>query len=311
MAGNASAVLLFDKSPIYVYHLSITLLLYSKGQNKWRRIMAIITISRELAALGDETAHALAGQLKYRYIDKACLEERIKSYGVTNPKFQKFDEKKPSFWASLSQDRDDYLHFLKSAVLAEAGQGNAVFIGRGAGVILRGVPGVFSVFLAAPPEIRLERVKSYFHCDDRRAHQIIEQSDRDRGGFHRYFFDVTWQDVGNYHLALNTGHLHPDVCAEIVEYMLDRTMTEEAEAQNTRRIEELSLAQSIKHHVLYEKELPIHFLEVSISDNRVFLYGVANAQPLIEAAVAYTVELAHGYSVLPEIQVVQEYNIMP
>ncbi|MDR0623927.1 MAG: cytidylate kinase-like family protein, partial [Treponema sp.] len=78
--------------------------------------MAIITISRELAALGDETAHELAKLLNYRLVDKQVLEEQIKSYGIAGHKFEKYDERKPSFWASLSQDRDDYLHYLKTAV---------------------------------------------------------------------------------------------------------------------------------------------------------------------------------------------------
>ena len=126
--------------------------------------MAIIAISRELAALGDETAHTLAEKLKYKFVDKTVIEERINTLGGSSCKFDKYDEKKPSFWASISNGRDDYLHFLKSAVFAEAEHGNAVFMGRGAGILLKNVPGVFSVFLAAPLEIRVERVKSYFHC---------------------------------------------------------------------------------------------------------------------------------------------------
>ena len=273
--------------------------------------MAIITISRELAALGDETAHALAEQLKYRFIDKNALEERIKSYGVSSRKFEKFDEKKPSFWASLSQDRDDYLHFMKSAILAEAGEGDVVFIGRGAGAILKGVPGVLSVFLAAPLEIRLERVKSYFHCDDKRAHQIIEHSDNDREGFHKFFFETNWANASNYHLALNTGHLHPDLCSEIVKYMRDKILTKETEAQGKQRIEELTKGQMIKHRILYEKKLRIHFLETAVSPGRVILYGVANAQTLVEAAVTSAKELLPEAEVQSEIQIAQEYSAIP
>ena len=246
-----------------------------------------------------------------RFVDRQVLEERIKSYGVSASKLEKYDEKKPSFWASLSQDRDDYLHFLKSAILAEAGQGNTIIIGRGAGVILKNVPGVFSVFLVASPEIRIERVKSYFRCDDKRARQIIEQSDHDRDGFHRYFFDVEWKDAGNYHLSLNTGHLHPEVCAEIVKHMHDRVMTEVEEAKSARKIRELILGQEIKHRILYEKAVPIHFLEASVSENCITLYGVANAQSLIEAAVSTARELAGSSTVQSEIQVVHEYSVMP
>ncbi|MDR0449870.1 MAG: cytidylate kinase-like family protein [Treponema sp.] len=272
--------------------------------------MAVITISRELAALGDETAHELAKLLDYRFVGRQALEDRIKSYGVAGRKLERYDERKPSFWASLSQDREDYLHFLKTAIYSEAGEGSRVFIGRGAGMVLRNVPGVFSVFLVAPYEIRAERVKGHFHCDDRRARQIIEQSDNDRIGFHRYFFDAEWKDPGNYHLCLNSGYLHPVNCAEIVKHLLDSLISPEMEAQNSERIRELTLAQQIKHRIIYEKEIPVHFLEASVFSGTVTLYGVANAKPLIEAAVAAAKEADPSLTVRNEIQIVQEYTMM-
>jgi cytidylate kinase len=273
--------------------------------------MAIVTVSRELAALGDETAHELAKLLNYRFIDKSVLEECIKSYGVIGRKLEKYDERKPSFWASLSQDRDNYLHYLKTAVLTKAEQGSCVFIGRGAGMIFKNVPGVLSVFLVAPFDIRAERVKSYFHCDEKRARQIIEQSDHDREGFHRYFFDMRWQDPGNYHLTLNTGYLHPAHCAEIIKQLKDHIITPDAEAKNLSRLKELILAQQIKHHIVYEKEVPVHFPEVSVNDGVIILYGVANSQTLVEAAVSAAREVVPAGSLQSEIQIVQEYNVMP
>jgi cytidylate kinase len=273
--------------------------------------MAIITISRELAALGDETAHELTKILNYRFVDKQVLENRIKSYGVAGRKFEKYDERKPSFWASLSQDRDDYLHYLKTAIFAEAAGGNSIFIGRGASVVFRDLPGVISVFLVTSPEIRTERVKSYFHCDDKRARQIIEQSDRDRTGFHRYFFDVEWKNPENYHLSLNTGFLHPAVCARIIKDLMENSISEETESRNAARLKELILGQQVKHHILYEKQIPIHFLEASVQDDAITLYGVANSQSLVEAALTAAREAAGSIPVGTEIQIVQEYSVMP
>ncbi|MDR0670174.1 MAG: cytidylate kinase family protein [Treponema sp.] len=272
--------------------------------------MAIITISRELAALGDETAHELAKQLNYKFIDKQTMEDRIRSWGLIGPKLEKYDERKPSFWASLSQDRDDYVHFLKTAIYTEAAQGSCIFIGRGAGVVLGNVPGVVTLFLVAPQTIRVERVKSYFQCDEKRARQIIDQSDHDRGGFHRYFFDVEWKDPGNYHLSLNTGYLHPAACVDIVKIFMSHNISAGAEAQGVQRIGELTLAQQVKHYIIYEKEIPIHFLEASVSNNTITLYGVASSQSLIETALAAARDTAGAIPVQSEIQVIQEYSIM-
>lgn len=273
--------------------------------------MAIITISRELAALGDETAQELAKRLGYRFVDKQSLEARIKSYGIAGRKFEKYDERKPSLWASLSQDRDEYFHYLKTAMLAEAGEGSAVFIGRGAGAVFKGMPGLVSVFLVAPLEIRAERVKSYFRCDERRARQIVEQSDRDREGFHRNFFNIEWKDSANYHLTLNTGHLHPAVSAELIQYLRDQSVDQETEERNSQRLKEMTLGQRVVHRILYEKAVNIHFLEAAVSGTAVSLYGVANSQALVEAAVCAAREAASGAEIRPEIQVVHEYGIVP
>jgi cytidylate kinase len=277
--------------------------------------MAIIVISRELAALGDETAGELAKLLNYKLVDKNILEKKIKIFGVENKNFKKYDECKPGFWASLSQDRDNYLHYLKTALLSEAGAESAVIVGRGASAIFKNVPSVLSIFLVAPLEIRVERVKSYFHCDERKAKQIIEKSDSDRSGFHHYFFDVEWRNPENYHLTVNTGRLHPAVCAEIIKRLRDYFITEETEKKQAVCIKEMTLAHEIKRHILYDKELPVHFLEVSVSKNKITLYGVANSQILVDATVAAAMESAIKenalLSVCSEIQVVQEYSITP
>ncbi|MDR1574858.1 MAG: cytidylate kinase-like family protein [Treponema sp.] len=273
--------------------------------------MAIITVSRELAALGDETSQELAKLLGYRFVDKKVLEERIKSYGIESQKFKKYDERKPSFLASLSQDRDDYLHYLKTAIFAEAELGSCVFIGRGTSVVFKNMPGVLSIFLVAPLAIRVERVKSYFHCDEKRARQIIERSDHDRTGFHQYFFDINWKDPANYHLSLNTAVFPPAACAETIDRMRDHFFTPEAEAQNAFRLKELVLGQQVKHHIIYERGIPIHFLETSVSGDSLTLYGVTNSQALIQLALSAAQEAAGSALVQSEIQVVREFSVIP
>ncbi|MDR2499819.1 MAG: cytidylate kinase-like family protein [Treponema sp.] len=270
-------------------------------------VMAIITISRELAALGDETAQELAKAMQYRFVNKHSLENRMKSYGVAGRKLENYDERKPSFWASLSQDRDDYLHYLKTAMLTEAAGGNCIFIGRGANAVFRAVPGVVSIFLAAPLDIRLERVKSYFHCDERRARQIIDQSDHDRAGFHRYFFDTDWKDPANYQLCLNTGAVSPPECALMVKQLADRFQS----GEETPRIQELLLAQKVARHILYEKGIGIHFLEVAVSGTGVELFGIARSQALLEAAAAAAAEVPAVSSVKPAMQVAHDYSLIP
>ncbi len=272
--------------------------------------MAIITISREIAALGDETAGEFAKLMNYRLVDKPALEQRLTSYGFSERKLEKYDERKPGFWASLSQDRDDYLHYMKTAMYQEAALGNCVIVGRGAMSVFRDVPSVVSILLVAPMAVRMERVKSYFHCDEKRARQIIEQSDHDRAGFHRYFFDLDWAAPANYLLVLNTGRLHPASAADLISELVKLTVTSEEEKKCKERLEDLSLAQQIVNRILYEKKIPIHFLEAACTEGSVVLRGVANSQASVEAAVASAREFEAVKSVRGEIQVVQEYSVM-
>jgi cytidylate kinase len=273
--------------------------------------MAIITISRQLASLGDETANELAKLLDCRFVDKLRLEERIKSYGVVGSKLERYDERKPTFFAAFSQDRDDYLHFLKTAMLAEAGEGSCIFIGRGAFAFFRNIPGVLSISLVAPLDIRIERVKSYFHCDDKRARQILEQSDHDRSGFHRYFFDVKWENPSNYHLTLNMGALHPALAARIIKELKDETIGPDMEAKSVRALNDMALGQQVVHHILYERGIPVHFFETEVVNGEITLYGVVNAQTQVDAVLASVKGLPGVTKVSTEIQVVKEYNVVP
>ena len=74
--------------------------------------MAIITISRQVAALGDEVAEVLAKKLGYKFIDKKYIEKRIVELGFPEEKLKKYDERKPGFFTSLAKDRDEYLDYL-------------------------------------------------------------------------------------------------------------------------------------------------------------------------------------------------------
>jgi hypothetical protein len=198
---------------------------------------------------------------------------------------------------------------------SEAECGNCVFIGRGAGAVFKNMPAHISVFLAASADIRIERVKSYFHCDRRRALQIIERSDQDRLGFHRYFFDIEWQDPGNYHLSLNTGFLAPSACAEIVNTLKDQIFTAEMDERNAAQLKDLILEQTIRHIIIHEKNIPIHFLEITVSGGNAILYGVANTQAAVDTALAAARETATRETtpatVQNEIQIVRDYGIMP
>ena len=273
--------------------------------------LSIVTVSREMAALGDETAQELASVLGYRLVDKEAIEARMYSLGVRVEYFKKFDERKPSFFAAVSQDQEDYLHCLQAAILAEAEEGHCVIVGRGANVILKDMPALISLFLSARTEVRMERVRNYFRCDDKRAAQIIERSDKERAGFYRSFFDIDWRHKGNYHMSFNTGIFSPEKCAKIVAGIKDEIFTPEAEGQNREMLKDMILVHKIRNSIMYEHDLPIRFLDVSVANGTVTMRGAANSQALLDNALSLAQEAASSADVRNEMQVIREYRTIP
>ncbi len=273
--------------------------------------MAVICVAREMAALGDETVRELSKATGYRPIDKEFLENRMTEMGMKPETRLKYDEKKPGFWASLSQDRDDYMHFLASVIYEEIAKGDCIISGRGAFALLDGVPGVLAIKLVAPMMVRIDRIREQFLCDERHATALIKQSDHDRKGFHDYFFNVNWCDPSNYHLIINTGKQDPKSIADLVEKLCLLTITKEVEKAHNDRIAQLLLARKVLTAILYTNHLSLHFLEADAANGIVSLHGVANTQETIEAATAAAAKVSGVIKVVNSIQIVQEFAVMP
>jgi cytidylate kinase len=273
--------------------------------------MAVITIARELASLGEEIAQELVKLTGYKLIDKEYLEKRLTEIGISPSKNEKFDEKNPGFWASLSQQRDDYLHFLKTAILEVADGNDCIIMGRGAYSILGGVPNVVSIKITAPMGVRVERIKKLHNCDDKHALQIIEQSDHDRGGFHKYFFSTNWLDPREYDITINSGSVGVEQAAALINALRNVCVVKTVEEAGARKVADLLLGQKIVTEIIYTKKIPVHFLEASVEKGIVILHGVANTQNSIDSAVAAAHEVPGVSQVDSAIQLVQEFTVMP
>ncbi|HUX39451.1 MAG TPA: cytidylate kinase family protein [Rectinemataceae bacterium] len=274
--------------------------------------MAVFTIARQFAALGDEVAQELVKLTGYRLVDRESLEKRLGDFGIDADKRRKYDEKKPGLWASLSQERDDYLHYLKTAIFEEAGKGDCIIVGRGGSAILKSLRNLVSIRVVAPLSSRIRRVMEQYACNERHALQLIEQSDRDRSGFQKYFFSVDWADPSEYSLCVTMGDRPlPAEAVAIFDDYRRRVIGAEAEVEGRARIAELVLGQKVVTEIVYGRRLPLHFLEADVRGGRVILHGVSNTQTAIEAAIGAARSVPGVDEVESAIQVVQEFTVMP
>ncbi len=178
--------------------------------------MAIITISRQIASLGDEIAKEVAGQLGYDCIDKLKMVEALTSQGLSADDVEKYDEKKPSIWHRFSDRRKKILHLIQAAVYDFAARQKVVIVGRGSQVLLKNFPGVLRVRIMAPHGTRLQRIMDQNKCTEKEAEHLILRSDRDSAEFINAYFEADWEDQDLYDLILNTRTMSVETAAELI-----------------------------------------------------------------------------------------------
>ncbi len=110
----------------------------------------------------------------------------------------------------------DYLDLVTSVILECAAQGQAMIVGRGGQMILRGRPGVLHVQVIARFETRVYNVIQREGVKWREAAYRVRRADEQRAGYLRRFYNVDWLDSSLYDLVINTDHIPIDGAAEII-----------------------------------------------------------------------------------------------
>lgn len=273
--------------------------------------MAVIAISRQVAALGDEIAAAVAERMNYKFINRQTIEQKIVDLGFPTEKLKKYDERKPGFFASLTKDRDEYLDYLQTAVLEAAAEKNCVLIGRGSFLILEDLPNLISVRLIANKAIRKERLMNEFDWDEKQSMQRIMESHVNRTGFHKSFFNLDHENPEYFHLVMNTGLLDVNTSARLIEDLCLQSITPEKEEAGNKKIQELLKAQYIVNSIVFKHKLSISFMKSVVVDNKVILYGVADSPAVVEKAIEIASEMVPDFAVESAISIVQDFKAYP
>lgn len=239
--------------------------------------MAVVTISRQFASNGDQIADAVSARLGYRLVDKHSIEDRLHSHGIQDDDLVRYDERRPGIWAGMTVDRDRYAQFLRLGILEEARDGNCVILGRGAHSILEGIPGITTVRVVAPPEVRHQRVVEHFGASDNHAEQMIHRNDRERDGFHRSFFGCDWSSPDQYAVTVNSATLGTRAAVEVICSVHDALATPEALEESSARIEDRWIETRIAADIHFTANLLVRYLDVRCTDGAVEIYGIVTS----------------------------------
>ena len=270
--------------------------------------MAIITISRQVAAHGDEVATELARRLGYKFITRKEIEKRIVELGFPESKLLKYDERKPGFFASLAKDRDEYLNYAQYAILEAAEQRNSIIIGRGAFAVLQNVPNHISVRLIADERTRIDRLMTEFNWNEKQALQRIQESDTNRAGFHSSFYNVDINDPSLFHAIYNTGYISLDVTATLIANLVENIVTVKQEEDGNKMIEQLLKIQAVINKLSFEYHINIEFMHASIDGNTVILHGVSDSPAIVEKALQVIKEEMPGYDAKSAVSIIHDFK---
>src|SRR5208282_3714507 len=182
----------------------------------------VITVEREYGSGGAAIAERLAERLGWKFWDRELTAEIARKANVDHHTVARCDERVDSLLYRLFKvyargsyeralpigesrlfDTDHMFATLEKVIEEVAQRGNCVVVGRGAPYILRNRPDAFHVFVYAPVDEKLRRLKSIGQSE-KEALRLIEEIDRERASFIRHYFNKEWPLRSLYNLMINS-----------------------------------------------------------------------------------------------------------
>lgn len=194
----------------------------------------VITVSRTLAAGGEEIAFTTAMELGFRYADEEIIVRAAETAGVS-PETVAETEHTPGLLtrileamartpsdpegagtvALIAEFRADYQGLIERVIRETAREGRVVIVAHAASVPLTGMKGLLRSFVTAPREARIARLVRDA-MSEAAARKATEESDRQRREYLRRFYDVREELPTQYDLVLNTDVLTIPAAAQLL-----------------------------------------------------------------------------------------------
>ncbi len=188
-----------------------------KGEQLARNL--IISISREHGTNGKEIARQVAERLNIAFYDK----EGIKEFAVNNSLASANTSVQDLYnnYLSLDSNKDAIIN-QSNAIKKIAESGDCVIVGRAADYILRENPNLVRIFLYAPLDYRINKIKEMYKDEDQDAKKHVLDSDKARAKYYELISNKTWGDKNNYELCLDCKLGNEQIVNMICSYVEGR-----------------------------------------------------------------------------------------
>lgn len=187
-----------------------------------------ITLARECGSGGAQIAERVARRLGWELIDRNLIDQVAEKFHLDRNAAQRLQER-GSWWLERIAravwldtggttvdvvDAENVHEFTRSAILEASYRGNSVIVGRGGQCVLRNRPDVLHVFVFAPLEYRMERLRRQY-TNEKEMLQAMARVDEERAAYIREFHEAEWKDPALYHLWIN-GRIGIEAAADVV-----------------------------------------------------------------------------------------------
>ncbi len=195
----------------------------SAPDSRSSRSVRIITLDREYGAGGAEIARALAERLGWKLWDDALTNEIARHLECAGHVVREREEKRdPLYYRLLKSfmrgsyegsqnaarvkmaDTDSIRAVSERVVKQAADQGHCVIVGRGSAYYLQTRPDAFHVFIYAPVQDKIRRLRARGKNEADAVH-LAETVDQERAAFIKQYFNVDWPDRSKFHLMVNSA----------------------------------------------------------------------------------------------------------
>ena len=176
----------------------------------------VISISREHGTNGKEIAKQVTEKLGLKFYDK----EQIKEFAISHSLIQEnyTNDELYKFYLSLDAEKDAIIKQAETIKLI-ASEDNCVIVGRGSDYILKDNPNLIKIFLYAPLEYRINKVKEMYNDTYKDAKKHVLDSDKSRSAYYEVISNQSWGKKENYDLCLNCEIGNDKIVKIICEYI--------------------------------------------------------------------------------------------
>lgn len=198
-----------------------------------------ITISRELGSGGEEVAKELSELMKWKLYDKDILNYMSENLQVHKSVLESVDERTvswiedllmPLFTNKTTQHVEQLTYFkhLMEVLLVIAKHGQAIIVGRAAGLVLPRKLGL-SVRVTAPFDLRCERYAKKHDKSLKEATGAVKKFDKNQIKFVKSFLNKNILDSKHYDIVCSTEKLTPKSVAKLIWRTFDQRVLIEKE----------------------------------------------------------------------------------